>query len=176
MGLDEILDEKIIDLELKGTNKDEVLRNLSQHLLDEGYISDVDQFVKDIYEREKEGPTGMGNSISIPHGKSDAVKKIGIAIGRSINPIKWESGMSSDGFQDTHLIFLFCVSNDADFASNHMLLLAELAGKLGNDNRVELLKQVNSKRELIDAILKDDLDASTSDASDEEVEIDINFF
>ncbi len=49
MELKEILDEKIIDLELEGTTKDEALRNLSKRLLQAGYISDVDQFVKDIY-------------------------------------------------------------------------------------------------------------------------------
>ena len=54
MELKEILDEKFIDLELEGTTKDEVLRNLSKRLLLAGYISDVDQFVKDIYVREAE--------------------------------------------------------------------------------------------------------------------------
>ena len=107
MELKEILDEKIIDLELEGTTKDETLRNLSKRLLQAGYISDVDQFVKGIYVREAEGPTGMGHKISIPHGKSSAVRKIGIAIGRCVQDVKWESCMSEDGYQDTNIIFLF---------------------------------------------------------------------
>ncbi|MFR0980263.1 MAG: PTS sugar transporter subunit IIA [Holdemania filiformis] len=48
---------------------------------------------------------------------------------------------------------MFCVSDDADFASNHMMLLAELAGKLGNDERVEKLQKVTTKQELIDLFL-----------------------
>ena len=79
MELKEILDEKIIDMAVEGSTKDEVLRNLSKRLFDADYISNVDQFMYDIYLREAEGPTGMGHEISIPHGKSDAVKKIGIA-------------------------------------------------------------------------------------------------
>lgn len=155
MELKEILDEKIIDLELEGTTKDEALRNLSKRLLQAGYISDVDQFVKDIYVREAEGPTGMGHKISIPHGKSSAVRKIGIAIGRCVQDVKWESCMSEDGYQDTNIIFLFCVSDDNNFAENHMKLLADLAGKLGNDNRVRKLQEVTSKSELIDVIIND---------------------
>ena len=149
MALADILDENIIDLHLKSTTKDEVLRDLSAHLLEAGYIEDVEQFVKDIYVREAEGITGMGNHIAIPHGKSHAVKKIGIAIGRCENEIEWESYDD----EPINLVFLFCVSDDADFASNHMMLLAELAGTLGNDERVEKLQKVTTKQELIDLFL-----------------------
>lgn len=48
MDLREILSEDIIDLDLKGTTKDEILHELSQHLFDAGYITDIDQFVKDL--------------------------------------------------------------------------------------------------------------------------------
>lgn len=174
MALRDILDKKIIELNLEGNTKDEVLRNLSKKLLDAGYITDVDSFVNDIYEREKEGPTGMGNGISIPHGKSNAVKKIGIAIGRCVNDIPWESSMSENNMQLTNLIFLFCVSNDNDFAANHMMLLAELAGKLGNDARIAKLKNVNTKDELIDAIVCDMDESTTSDANEGDIDIDIN--
>lgn len=145
MALIEILNEKIIDLDLKGTTKDEIIRELSSKLLEEKYISDIEQFIKDIYVREAEGITGMGNHIAIPHGKSNAVEKIGIAIGKTKHDIEWESYDD----QPVNLFFLFCVSNDENFAKNHMLLLAELAGKLGNDKRVEELLSVSSKSELI---------------------------
>lgn len=176
MALIDILDEKIIDLEVEGNTKDEVLRNLSKSLLKAGYIDDLDQFVSDIYIREAEGPTGMGNHISIPHGKSDSVKKIGIAIGRTKNMIKWESSMSNDGFQETNILFLFCVSNDHDFAANHMMLLAELAGKLGNDARVEKLQYIQTKKELIDTILNDPETVTCSDEEDENFDVDVELF
>ena len=47
MALKEILNENIIDLDLKGTTKDEILRELREKLLAEKYISDIDQFIKD---------------------------------------------------------------------------------------------------------------------------------
>lgn len=175
MTLVDILDENIIDLSVEGSTKEEVLRNLSKRLYDAGYISGVDQFVSDIYIREGEGPTGMGNAISIPHGKSKAVNKIGIAIGRTKQLIPWESSMSEDGMQDTNIIFLFCVSDDADFAGNHMMLLAELAGKLGNERRLERLQDVKSKKELIHVILHDDFHQEFGNSREEEVELDIQF-
>lgn len=149
MELRNILNEEIIDLNLKATTKDEVLHELAGHLKTAGYIADVEEFVKDIYVREEEGITGMGNHIAIPHGKSSSVTKIGIAIGRTEKEIEWES---YDG-QPVNLIFLFCVSDDSDFAKNHMMLLAELAGKLGNDARVEKLQKVQTKEELLNVLL-----------------------
>lgn len=174
MTLLDILDEKIIDLEVEGTTKNEVLHNLSKKLYDAEYINDVDQFVSDIYIREEEGPTGMGNHISIPHGKSKTVKKIGIAIGRTKQYVKWESSMDESGYQDTNVIFLFCVSDDTDFASNHMKLLAELAGKLGNSYRLEKLQESKTKKEIIDAILNEPKTVSLCEDSGEDIELDID--
>lgn len=145
MKLKDIIDEKIIDLEMNCKDKDEALRTLSKHLLDAGYINDLDQFVSDIYKREEIGVTGIGNHIAIPHGQSHSVEKIGIAIGRLKEDIKWES--IDD--EDINLIFLFCVSNNTEYARNHLLLLSEVAGKLGNDKIISALQNVREKEELI---------------------------
>lgn len=176
MDLSEILNTSIIDLQVQGNTKKEVLTNLAQLLLANDYIDDVDQFVSDIYVREAEGPTGMGSGLSIPHGKSESVKKIGIAIGRTVNPIKWESSIELDGFQDTHLIFLFCVSADNSFAENHMILLSQLAGKLGNEARVQALSNATSADEIVNLILADDDQLEGAATSDESiVDLDIDF-
>jgi len=178
MPLNDILNADIIDLNVQGNSKDEVLHSMAGTLLANGYINDVDVFVKDIYEREAEGPTGMGAGISIPHGKSNSVTRNGIMIGKTINPIRWESSMSDDGFQETHLIFLFCVSADEAFARNHMMLLSELAGKLGNDVRVTKLSQAQSKEEILQLILCEDEELGDVDAlvnEEEIVDLDIDF-
>ena len=176
MDIKSVLDERVIDLNMTAKNKKEAIEHLAGKLKDAGYIADVDSYIEDIYLRESQGQTGIGHYVAIPHGKSDAVKKIGIAIGRTKNMIKWESSMSSDGFQDTNIIFLFCVSNDNDFAANHMMLLAELAGKLGNDARVAKLQDVTTKKELIDVILNEPETGNSGDnQEDENFDVDINF-
>ena len=141
MDLREILSEDIIDLDLKGTTKDEILHELSQHLFDAGYITDIDV-------REAAGITGAGNHIAIPHGKSSSVKKITIAVGRSEHYVEWESYDE----QPVNLFFLFCVSDDEGFAQNHMRLLAELAGKIGKDSLVEALQAAKTPAEVIEIL------------------------
>lgn len=150
MKLNDVLDERIIDMQVQANNKDEALTVLSQRLKDAGYIDDVEAFKKDIYLRESEGMTGIGNYVAIPHGKSDSVTNVGIAIGKLDHEIEWET---LDG-KGVKLIFLFAVSNDHEYARNHMLLLAEIARKLGNDEAIETLLQAKTVDE-IKAVFKD---------------------
>lgn len=140
----DVLDERIIDLHTEATNKEEVLTHLAGKLKEAGYIADVDEFKKDIYQRESEGVTGIGNYIAIPHGKSDSVTQVGIAIAKLDKEIEWET---LDG-KGVKLVFLFAVSNDNEYARNHMLLLADIARRLGNDEAVEQLLQVTTFEEL----------------------------
>lgn len=146
MELKEVLDQKIVKLDLKASNKEEALQELSELLYSNGYITDISSFKKDIYLREEEGITGIGNFIAIPHGKSDSVSKIGIAIGKVSDPIEWES---IDG-EGVKFIFLFAVSNDVEYAKNHMKLLAQIAGCLGNDKKIAKLLTSNSYHEIVE--------------------------
>ena len=139
----DVLDERIIDLHAHANNKEEVLMLLSNKLKKAGYIDDVEEFKKDIYYRESLGQTGIGNYIAIPHGKSDSVTKVGIAVAKLDHEIEWET---LDG-KGVRLTFLFAVSNNTDYARNHMLLLADIARRLGNDEAVEQLLQAETIEE-----------------------------
>lgn len=144
MKVSDVLDERIIDLNVDAKDKDEVLTILSKKLKDAGYIDDVETFKKDIYYRESLGVTGIGNYIAIPHGKSDSVTNVGIAIARLNHEVEWET---LDG-KGVKFVFLFAVSNNNDYARNHMMLLADIAGKLGNDELVEKLLNTTDVKEL----------------------------
>lgn len=139
MELKEILDKSIIRINLDANSKDDALRKMSQILYDNKYISDIDGFLEDIYLREKEGVTGIGNRIAIPHGKSKSVTKIGIAIATLKEDIEWET---LDG-KKVKTIFLFCVSDDTNSNRVHLLLLSKVAAKLADD---ELLLKINNAK------------------------------
>ena len=135
MNVKDVLDERVIDLNMKAADKKEAITNLAGKLKNAGYIADVESYVKDIYLRESQGQTGIGHYVAIPHGKSDSVTQVGIAIGKMENEIEWET---LDG-AGVKLIFLFAVGNDNENAKTHLKLLAEVARNLGNDEAVEQL-------------------------------------
>ena len=135
MNVKDVLDERVIDLNMKAADKKEAITNLAGKLKNAGYIADVESYVKDIYLRESQGQTGIGHYVAIPHGKSDSVTQVGIAIGKMENEIEWET-LDGEGVK---LIFLFAVGNDNENAKTHLKLLAEVARNLGNDDAVEQL-------------------------------------
>ena len=145
MDLNDILDERIITIGLDAKDKEDALYQMSEQLYQQGYIDNVEEFVKDIYAREAEGVTGIGQGIAIPHGKSKSAARLGIAIATLKKPIAWET---LDG-EDVKAIFLFCVSNDADFERNHMVMLSRVAARLADDELIAKVITSQSSQELI---------------------------
>ncbi|EMF0395245.1 PTS system, fructose-specific IIA component [Enterococcus sp. AZ078] len=139
-----IIDPNNIKTNLVGETKDEVLKELATVLLQNHYITDVDGFMADIYAREEEGQTGIGNYIAIPHGKSPYVDRIGVAIGVTENEIPWES-LDGKGVKG---IILFAVGDDNEGAQEHLKLLSLFARKLGNDEVIEQLIQAKDADEV----------------------------
>ena len=140
MDIKSVLDERVIDLNMTAKNKKEAIEHLAGKLKDAGYIADVDSYIEDIYLRESQGQTGIGHYVAIPHGKSDSVTQVGIAIGKVQDEIEWET-LDGNGVK---LIYLFAVGN----AKTHLRLLAEVARTLGNDDAVEALLNASTVEDL----------------------------
>lgn len=143
MNVREVLDERVIDLDMKAADKKEAITYLAGKLKEAGYIADVEEYVEDIYLRESQGQTGIGNYVAIPHGKSSSVTQVGIAIGKMENEIEWET-LDGNGVK---LIFLFAVGQDNENAMTHLKLLAEVARTLGNDEAIEALLKATTVEE-----------------------------
>ena len=146
MSVLDVLDRRVVDLNMKVKVKDDAIRHLSGLLKEAGYIEDIEEFVKDIYERESEGITGIGEHIAIPHGKSESVRNIGIAVGKLDNMIEWESLDN----KPVDLIFLFAVSKN-QYDNSHLKLLGDLAGRLGRNNTIKKLREMNDFEDLLEA-------------------------
>lgn len=144
MDVKSMLDDRVIDLQMEAKDKKEAITYLAGKLKEAGYIDNVEEYIEDIYLRESQGQTGIGNYIAIPHGKSDSVSQVGIAIGKVKEEIQWET---LDG-KGVKLIFLFAVGNDNENAKTHLRLLAEVARKLGNDEAVQQLLDAKTVEDL----------------------------
>lgn len=146
-GIVNVLDPKIIELNIDAKNKKEAITELSKKLKEANYIDDIDAFIEDIYIRESEGITGIGDGIAIPHGKSSYVSSVGVAIGILKNGIEWES--LDD--EPVKIVILFAVSDDNKAARNQLKLLSLFAGRLGNNEVVKKLKMAKTKEDVINS-------------------------
>ena len=76
MNITDFLSPGDILPDLSGNSMDDVLRELAQHLVTSKRVSDTDQLVEILIEREKLGSTGIGNGVAIPHGRLPGIKDI----------------------------------------------------------------------------------------------------
>lgn len=142
MKLSDILNEDLIEVNLPYLKKEEVISILSTNLLKQNFITDKEQFLKDVFYRESIGMTGMGQGIAIPHGLSSSVIKAGVSICKLATPIAWES---LDG-EPVELVFLLAAPSDDKF---HIKMLSQLASILAYEENINTLKKSNSKEEFL---------------------------
>ncbi|HOU61964.1 MAG TPA: PTS sugar transporter subunit IIA, partial [Rectinema sp.] len=81
MDLKEILKPELISLDLKGRNKEEIIRELVDLASNSGKVLDKEETIQSVLEREYRMSTGMKHGIAIPHGKTTAVHELVACVG-----------------------------------------------------------------------------------------------
>lgn len=143
VSLERVVHKELMIVPSSSKNKDEVIHELGHLLYTEGYVTNERTFVADVYLREAEGVTGIGQGAAIPHGKSNAVRETTIAIAVLENEIEWET---LDG-NPVRVVIMFAVT-DEDSNMTHILLLQEVAKHLAHEDFIEKVVKVASKEEL----------------------------
>lgn len=143
MKLSELINEKVIIPELKGTTKDEVINELINLFKDDQRVIDLDKVRAAVVEREKIMSTGVGKNFAIPHGKTDAINDILCAFGKSNKPIDYQSLDS----QPVYLVFLLV--GKENLVSMHIKLLSRISRMMTKDNFRQKLINANTTEEII---------------------------
>lgn len=124
-----MIQKEFIYLNNELTSRDEIIRKMSEDVLKNGLITDVDTYVSAVLKREAEIPTTVGFDVSIPHGKSDAVTSPFITFMRTRKPFVWDE-KSADQAQ---IIFMIGVPiNQQD--KLHLKILAQISKNLMDEN------------------------------------------
>lgn len=121
MKIRELLSVESIELQGSATGKKEVLDKMVDLMEKSGKINDVETYRKGVYAREEEGTTGIGEGIAIPHCKSDAVTKPGLAAMVVPDGVDFDA---LDG-EKVSLIFLIAAPNTED--NVHLDVLSKLS-------------------------------------------------
>ena len=145
-SLNDVLDRNTILTNLNANAKDDVIDALARRLREHGYIASVDAFVDAVHEREKEGATGIGNHVAIPHGRSETVNKNGVAIAVLALELECES-LDDTGAK---VVVLFTVGASGDGANEHLRLLSLFARKMAKQEVIDALLKAGTIDEVID--------------------------
>jgi fructose PTS system EIIBC or EIIC component len=136
------MDLDLIDLDLEGSTRNEVIEEMINKLDYSGTLSSKGEFKQAIISREKESTTGIGMNIAIPHGKSESVKTPRVVFGLKRDGVDWNS---LDG-SAAKLIFMIAVPKHNE-GNEHLKILQMLSRKLMDENYREQLLAVQTKEE-----------------------------
>ena len=129
-----MLNVKNIKLNMTARTKEEVIEELTDLLIQDGAVTNKEDFIRDVWLREELGSTGFENHIAIPHGKSSGVSRTALAIGRTQHALPWET---MDG-SDVRCVILFAVCL-VDQNATHIRLLAQVSGSLADEDIIAKL-------------------------------------
>lgn len=146
MKIRDLLAVESIDLNGKVTGKNEALDAMVALMAKSGKINDVEKYRKGVYAREEEGTTGIGEGIAIPHCKSDAVSRPGLAA------MVIKDGVDFDALDGgkVDLIFLIAAPNTED--NVHLDVLSKLSVLLMDENFTSGLRNAKTVEEFLSVI------------------------
>ena len=158
MKIQDLLNTKVMLLDLQATTKEAAIDEMINSLVDNGVVADFDVFKAGIMAREAQTSTGLGDGIAMPHSKNAAVKEATVLFAKSNKGVDYES---LDG-QPTDLFFMIAAPEGAN--DTHLAALAELSKYLMQDGFADRLRKVTSPDEVIAAFNTGEEEAQAEEA------------
>lgn len=146
MRITDLLDRRSISLDGAPEDKQEALDQMVALMAQGGKLADEEEYRRQVYAREEESSTGIGEGIAIPHGKSGAVKAPGLAAMVVRDGVDFDA---LDG-EPVHLIFLIAAPNTED--NVHLDVLSKLSMMLMDEEFTKSLREASSVDEFLAVI------------------------
>ena len=146
MKLSKFCGEDLITFDIKGKNKEDIIRELVDLATKSKLVKDKEEVLQAILEREKLVTTGVGYGVAFPHAKTKAIKGIVIAFGRSAPGVEFDSM----DHKPVNLFFLIAAPEDAIGA--HLNVMARLSFILKNEKNREALMKTKNPREVLEIL------------------------
>ena len=157
MRITDLLDIRSIALDAAPKSKQETLDAAVALMVKSGKITDEDAYRAQVYAREEESTTGIGEGIAIPHGKCDAVNKPGLAAMVIPNGVDFDS---LDG-EPVTLLFLIAAPNTKD--NVHLDVLSKLSMMLMDEEFTKSLRNARTPEEFLAIIDRADEEKKSVD-------------
>ncbi len=159
MRITDLLDKRSISLTGAPRSKQEALDQMVDLMIQSGKINDREAYRQEVYRREEESTTGIGEGIAIPHGKGPFVDRPGLAAMVVKNGVDFDS---LDG-EPVHLIFLIAAPNTED--NVHLDVLSKLSMLLMDETFAANLKNASTVEEFLRIV--DTADEEKPDLNDQ---------
>lgn len=158
MKIQDVLNKNVMLFDLQATDKEGVINEMVQSLVDNGVVTDFETFKAGIMNREAQTSTGLGEGIAMPHSKNEAVKEATVLFAKSNKGVDYAS---LDG-QPTDLFFMIAAPEGAN--DTHLAALAELSKYLMKPGFADKLRQVSTPDQVIAVFDAEEQEAAAEEA------------
>ena len=158
MKIQDVLNKNVMLFDLQATDKEGVINEMVQSLVDNGVVTDFETFKTGIMNREAQTSTGLGDGIAMPHSKNEAVKEATVLFAKSNKGVDYAS---LDG-QPTDLFFMIAAPEGAN--DTHLAALAELSKYLMKPGFADKLRQASTPEQVIAAFDAEEQEAAAEEA------------
>ena len=158
MKIQDVLNKNVMLFDLQATDKEGVINEMVQSLVDNGVVTDFETFKTGIVNREAQTSTGLGDGIAMPHSKNEAVKEATVLFAKSNKGVDYAS---LDG-QPTDLFFMIAAPEGAN--DTHLAALAELSKYLMKPGFADKLRQASTPEQVIAAFDAEEQEAVAEEA------------
>lgn len=145
MNLTALTHPDLVTLQTTFASRDEAIHTMAKQLAAVGKLHSLEQFLAEVFSREAQGPTALGEGLAVPHGKTNAVKEAAFAAATLKTPVEWEG---VDGPEAVRMIFLLAIP-EGEAGSTHMQLLTSLTTVLVDDEVREKVMHATSVDEFL---------------------------
>ena len=146
MRITDLLDKRSISLTGAPKTKSEALDQIIDLMMESGKISDREAYRAQVYAREEESTTGIGEGIAIPHGKCDAVKEPGLAA------MVIKDGVDFDALDEAPVTLMFLIAAPNTEDNVHLDVLSKLSVLMMDENFADSLRNASSVEEFLNII------------------------
>ena len=158
MKIQDVLNKNVMLFDLQATDKEGVINEMVQSLVDNGVVTDFETFKAGIMNREAQTSTGLGEGIAMPHSKNEAVKEATVLFAKSNKGVDYAS---LDG-QPTDLFFMIAAPEGAN--DTHLAALAELSKYLMKPGFADKLRQASTPDQVIAVFNAEEQEAAAEEA------------
>lgn len=144
MAINELLNDSLIEWELKGTTKQAVIEELLDLLVSCGKVKDKALVLRDCFERENYLSTGFENGLAIPHAKTEAVNELVLAFGIS------QEGIEFDSLDGKPAHFIFLLLSPVNESGPHIKVLSQITRQFQDKNTASRIFAAQSLKDILD--------------------------
>lgn len=146
MNLMDILTPESIRVPLRNTEKQAVIDELVDLLVEQGKVRDGKALKEAVWTREQTRTTGIGAGLAIPHGKCAGLEGLAIAIGKPAAPIDFEA------LDNKPVNLVVLLASPPDKTSDHIQALARISKLMADEGFRETIYAADTAGEVYELL------------------------